>query len=228
MSLVKLENIKKEYEIGKVKIPVLNNFNLEINSGEMLALAGPSGSGKTTILNLIGCIDTPTSGNIYINNRLCSRLNEKELTDLRNYEIGFIFQYFNLIPVLTVFENVELVLIMQSELNKKERKEKVEKVLKEVGLNDLQNRKPAFLSGGQQQRVAIARALVKNPKFVLADEPTANLDSKTGEEILKLIKRLNEEKRITFIFSTHDKMVMQFAKRLVQLQDGRIIEDEKK
>lgn len=228
MPITKMENVKKDYKVGKVEVPALRGVTLSIEEGEFLSIAGPSGSGKTTMLNLFGCLDKPSEGKVYVGDQNIARLNHNQLADVRNLNLGFIFQTFNLIPVLSAFENVEFPLVLLKQGNQKERKEKVMQALADVGISDLADRKPSEMSGGQQQRVAIARALVKSPKVVLADEPTANLDSKTGEGILKLMLEMNQKTKTTFIFSTHDQMVMDFAKRLVRVHDGQIESDEKK
>jgi len=221
------ENVTKIYEVGKVQVHALRGVTLEIERGEFLSIAGPSGSGKTTMLNLIGCLDRPTSGAVYLEDQRVSELSSSQAADVRKRGIGFVFQSFNLVPVLTAYENVEFPLVLNS-VSPQERRTAVEAILEEVGLAEMRDRRPNELSGGQQQRVAIARALVKQPKLVLADEPTANLDSKTGEDILQLMLRANEEHQATFVFSTHDKMVMDFAKRLVRLHDGLVVSDERK
>ncbi len=225
--MVEVRDLHKSYKVGKVLFPALRGINTTIEDGEFTAIAGPSGSGKTTLLNIIGCLDTPTKGQVLINNMDTSELSTKEKAALRKNEIGFVFQTFNLIPVLTAFENVELPLILL-DMPAGEKKEKVVNILKEEGLEEYINRRPNEMSGGQQQRVAIARALVKGPSMVLADEPTANLDSTTATEILGLMKELNEKLRSMFIFSTHDFLVMDFASRLIKLRDGKIVGDEKK
>lgn len=225
--MVEVRDLHKSYKVGKVLFPALRGIDMKIEDGEFTAIAGPSGSGKTTLLNIIGCLDTPTKGQVLVNNMDTSELSTKEKAALRKKEIGFVFQTFNLIPVLTAFENVELPLILL-DMPAEEKKEKVINILKEVGLEEFINRRPNEMSGGQQQRVAIARALVKDPSMVLADEPTANLDSTTATEILELMKGLNEKLKTTFIFSTHDFLVMNFASRLIKLRDGKIIGDEKK
>ncbi len=228
MPITKMENVKKNYRVGKVEVPALRGVSLSIDEGEFISIAGPSGSGKTTMLNLFGCLDKPTEGRVFVSDQNVARLNHNQLADVRNQNLGFVFQTFNLIPVLTAFENVEFPLILLKQGNPKQRKNKVMKALADVGIADLAKRKPLEMSGGQQQRVAIARALVKGPKIVLADEPTANLDSVTGEGILKLMREMNEKTKTTFIFSTHDKMVMDFARRLVLVHDGQISSDERK
>lgn len=227
MSIAKLENIHKIYHIGKIDFPALRGITFSVEEGEFLSVAGPSGSGKTTALNLIGCLDKPSQGKIFLENKDVTDYPTSKLADVRRHKIGFVFQTFNLIPVLTATENVEFPLILEGIKESKERRHEAEKILIEVGLKDFINRRPNEMSGGQQQRVSVARALVKKPKLVLADEPTANLDSKTGEEILELMLELNQKTSATFIFSTHDKMVMDFARRLIKLRDGKIESDQK-
>lgn len=220
--MVKTTEVGKVYYLGKTTVKALENIDLEIRSGEFIAIAGPSGSGKTTLLNLIGCLDKPTNGKIEIGGQDVSHLSADHLADIRNKKIGFIFQTFNLIPVLTAYENVEFPLILGRNMSPKERKQKIMEVLEEVGLQKQAGHRPEELSGGQRQRIAIARALVKDPDIILADEPTANLDSTTGDNIVKLMLRLNREKGRTFIFSTHDQMILQYAVRVVELHDGRM------
>ncbi len=222
----RLTDVYKTYLLGRMEVPAVRGVSLEIEAGAFLSIAGPSGSGKTTILNLLGALDTATSGTIQIGGRTTAGLSPKTLADFRNTHLGFVFQTFNLIPVLTVRENVELPLQLQGVTDKQERKERVERILGEVGLGDLADRRPTELSGGQQQRVAIARALVKDPTLVLADEPTANLDSGTAGEIITLMRSMNERHGTTFIFSTHDPMVMERATRLIRLRDGMVESDE--
>lgn len=228
MVVGKLNNVIKNYRIGSIEVPALRKVTLTIERGDFLSIAGPSGSGKTTLLNLLGCLNKPTSGQVFIGDSDVSLLSKNQLADFRNLNLGFIFQTFNLIPVLTAFENVEFPLILMKIKDRAEREEKVINILTEVGLKDFIHRRPNELSGGQQQRVAVARALVKSPKIVLADEPTANLDSKTGENLLKLMKQMNEKYNTTFVFSTHDQMVMNYARRLVELHDGQVVSDEKR
>jgi putative ABC transport system ATP-binding protein len=227
MSIAKLENVHKVYHIGKIDFPALRGISFSIEEGEFLSIAGPSGSGKTTVLNLVGCLDKPSRGKIFLEDRDITALPTSKLADVRRKNIGFVFQTFNLIPVLTALENVEFPLILEGQHESKERRRLVEEILTEVGLKDFIHRRPNEMSGGQQQRVAVARALVKKPKLVLADEPTANLDSVTGEEILQLMLELNQKTSTTFVFSTHDKMVMDFARRIIRLRDGRIESDQK-
>ncbi|MDQ3186917.1 MAG: ABC transporter ATP-binding protein [Pseudomonadota bacterium] len=232
MSIVRLEHVFKDYIVGEQQVQALNDITLNIEDGAFLAIAGPSGSGKSTLLNLIGCIDTPSLGKIFINGKNISGQTPDELSDLRARTIGFIFQTFNLLPVLSAEENVEYPLLQFKELSATERRNRVAKYLAIVGLSRFVSHRPNQLSGGQRQRVAIARALATQPKVVLADEPTANLDHKTGEDILQLMKDINGEFKTTFIFSTHDWRVMAMADRLVRIEDGQIagqdIKDDEK
>jgi len=225
--MIEIRDLVKEYPTEGEAVRALRGLTLTIADEEFVSIAGPSGSGKSTLLNLIGCLDTATSGEIRLNQKLVSGMTKRELASIRRESLGFVFQSYNLIPVLTALENVALALELLG-LSHDQVQVRAQAALAEVGLKGLEDRLPGKLSGGQQQRVAIARALVKNPAVVLADEPTANLDSKTGEEILKLMRNLNETKGTTFVFSTHDKMVMDYAKRLVLLQDGQIIHDERR
>jgi putative ABC transport system ATP-binding protein len=222
MSLVRVEGVTKEYMLGEQKVIALHDITLSIEEGVFLAIAGPSGSGKTTLLNIIGCIDSPSQGKVFIDGKEVSGLSSNELADLRARTTGFIFQTFNLFPVLTTAENVEYPLLQLPEISKEERNKRVNRYLSVVGLEKFAHHTPNQLSGGQRQRVAIARALAINPRIVLADEPTANLDSKTGESILALMKQINREFGTTFIFSTHDRHVMAMADRLVRIEDGRL------
>ncbi len=224
-SIVKIEGVTKEYESGSQTVKALRGVDLVIEEGEFTSIAGPSGSGKTTLLNLIGCLDSATSGRVLFEGEDLSRKSSNELADVRKAKIGFIFQTFNLVPVLSAYENVELALSLMGGDAAKREKARVAKLLDMVELSDMMHRRPSELSGGQQQRVAIARALVKKPKLVLADEPTANLDSKTGKTVLEIMKKINREEGATFIFSTHDRQVMDYAGRLVTLKDGVIAED---
>jgi putative ABC transport system ATP-binding protein len=223
-TIVSIREATKDYHLGKVIVQALRGVTLDVNEGEFLSIAGPSGSGKTTLLNLIGCVDTPTSGTVEVAGQDISNLSERQLTDLRLHTIGFIFQSFNLVNVLDVFRNVELPLLLQRVPGAAQRKQRVLDLLTRVGLRDLIKHRPSELSGGQRQRVAIARALVTRPKLVLADEPTANLDSVTGENILDLMRELNRTERTTFIFSTHDARVMAHASKIVRIADGRVAE----
>ena len=225
--MVETIDLYKDYKIGKVLFPALCGVDVKIEDGEFTAIAGPSGSGKTTLLNIIGCLDVPTRGHVRINGTNINQLTSKEKASLRRNEIGFVFQTFNLIPVLTAFENVEIPLILlQKETDKK--RDTIISILEEVGLGEFISRRPNEMSGGQQQRVAIARALVKNPSIVLADEPTANLDSTTAKEILSLMQELNQKHKTTFIFSTHDQLVMDFSRRTISLRDGKVVADKAK
>ena len=222
--IVSVKDAVKNYTLGKVVVPALRGITLEVRAGEFLSIAGPSGSGKTTLLNLIGCVDTPTSGNVEVAGKDTRQLSERALTDLRLHTIGFIFQSFNLVSVLSVFQNIELPLLLQRQLNTADRRKRVMELLDRVGIRDYAQHRPSELSGGQRQRVAIARALVSRPQLVLADEPTANLDSVTGENILDLMKELNRTEGTTFIFSTHDHRVMAHASAIVRLADGKLVD----
>ena len=228
MSLLELKEVKKIYQQGKIKVPALRGVDMNVEAGEFTTIFGPSGSGKTTLLNMIGCLDTPTEGVIRLNDKKVSDLSRKALAMTRRYNIGFVFQSYNLIPVLTAYENVEFAIRLIDHTSALQIKEKVLKMLDEVGLKGLENRRPNELSGGEKQRVAIARALVKEPKLVLADEPTANLDSKNAADIIDIMREMNKELNTTFIFSTHDPMVMKYARRLINLKDGMISADERR
>ena len=221
-SIVSLVAAKKEYNLGKTVVPALQGVDLEVAPGDFISIAGPSGSGKTTLLNLIGCVDTATSGKVIVDGHDTKHLKERQLTELRLNAIGFIFQSFNLVPVLNVFQNVEFPLLLQRKLTASDRKARVKELLGRVGLEKHLKHRPSELSGGQRQRVAIARALVTRPKIVLADEPTANLDSKTGENILDLMKEMNRVEKTTFIFSTHDAKVMSHANSILKIADGKL------
>lgn len=223
MPVVELQNVQKQYMLGKTRVDALRGVSLEIEKGEFLAIAGPSGSGKSTMLNMFGCIDVPTEGSVLIDGTRIDRLSDAELTRYRREKIGFIFQSFNLIPVLNIYENIEFPLLLNRGLSKKRREELVMPLIEEVGLSDRIKNKPYELSGGQRQRVAIARALVGKPLIVLADEPTANLDSETGLCIVDLMRAINEEDKTTFIFSTHDAHIMAEARRVVRILDGQIV-----
>jgi putative ABC transport system ATP-binding protein len=223
MELIKTKDLSKVYISGETETKALRGVSLVIENGEFSAITGPSGSGKTTLFNLIGALDSPTAGTISFDGKDLSHLNKRERTLFRREKIGFVFQTFNLIPVLTAFENVAFPLNLLG-TSEKEIKKKVYNLLEKVGLKGMEERKPAALSGGQQQRVAIARALIKDPVLVLADEPTANLDSGTGGEIMKLMEKLNKEEEITFLFATHDPMVMEYSRRRIKLRDGKIQE----
>ena len=225
MNVIELHGVKKNYPLGGTVVHAVKGVDLTIQEGDFLSIVGPSGSGKTTLLNIIGCIDQASEGTVVIHGEEIHTLNDRKLTDLRLHRIGFIFQTFNLIPVLTVRENVEfpLLLMKRARISKQEVRTRVEKLVNEVGLTEYIEHRPYELSGGQRQRVAIARALVTNPDIVLADEPTANLDSETGQKILELMKDLNEIEKTTFIFSTHDPDVLKYAKDVVKIRDGRIV-----
>ncbi len=221
------ESITKVYAENGVPVEALRGVDLTIRSGEFTALVGPSGSGKTTLLNIISGLDAPTAGKVWLSGKLLSGMSGNDLSDFRRDNIGFIFQAYNLIPVLTVEENVEYIMLLQR-VSKAERHRRVDAMLEEVGLAGYADRNPLQLSGGQQQRVAIARAMVSEPAIILADEPTANLDSKTGSDLLEMMNRLNTQTSMTFVFSTHDPMVMERARRLITLKDGKVESDESK
>ena len=225
-SIVSVKDATKDYPLGKVIVQALRGVTLDVAEGEFLSIAGPSGSGKTTLLNLIGCVDTPTSGTVEVAGQDTRKLSERALTELRLNTIGFIFQSFNLVSVLSVFQNVELPLLLQRRLSTAERRTRVLGLLERVGLAEHALHRPSELSGGQRQRVAIARALVTRPQLVLADEPTANLDSATSEQILDLMLKLNREKGVTFLFSTHDPRVVAHARRALHIQDGKMVTGE--
>jgi len=220
-AVIEIGGLYKNYNTGGLAVHAINGIDLLIRKGEFAAIAGPSGSGKTTLLNIIGGIDRPDSGELKVAGMSLNGMNEKELSDLRLNKIGFIFQAYNLIPVLSALENVEYILLLQG-VEKKERRERAESILRAVGLEKEMTRRPAEISGGQQQRVAVARAIVSRPEIILADEPTANLDQKTGSALLDLMKRLNGDVGTTFLFSTHDRMVMKRAGRLINIIDGKI------
>jgi putative ABC transport system ATP-binding protein len=222
-AIVELVGVEKDYPLGKTIVRALRGVDLRIERGEFSVLAGPSGSGKTTVLNLIGCVDTATRGVVMVGGRDTAKLKESELTRLRLETLGFIFQAFNLIPVLDVFQNIEFPLLLQKGVDKAERHRRVMELIEAVGLANQVRQRPGELSGGQRQRVAIARALVTRPAIVLADEPTANLDSETGLQILSLMRDMNRRERTTFLFSTHDPDVMTRADRVIRILDGRIV-----
>lgn len=221
MEIIKVTNLEKTYQDNGVPVHAIRGIDLDISKGEFLVIAGPSGSGKTTLLNMIGALDKPTKGNIYFEGEDITKKNKNELSSFRLHKLGFIFQAYNLIPVLTALENIEFSMMLLG-VPEKEREERALKLMDELGIKDLANKRPNEMSGGQQQRVAVARAIINNPSIVLADEPTANLDSKTAGHLLDLMQKMNEEKNITFIFSSHDKQVMNRAKRLLILKDGII------
>jgi putative ABC transport system ATP-binding protein len=224
-NVIEIQGVSKVYDTDGVEVHAVNSLSLGIRRGEFTAVAGPSGSGKTTLLNLMSGLDTPSSGMVMLSGKLISEMKGSELSDFRRDHIGFIFQSFNLIPVLTVKENIEYIMLLQG-VSDKERKDRVETILREVGLEGMEGRLPKQLSGGQQQRVAVARAMVSRPDIILADEPTANLDSHTASSLLDIMRELNETSGMTFVFSTHDSMIMEKAKRLVLLKDGEIVKDE--
>ena len=226
MEVVKIENVARVYKVGKVETQALRGVELCIDNGEFTALIGPSGSGKTTLLQMIGCLDQPTTGRVLINNKDVTRLNRNQRADMRRGTIGFIFQFFALIPTLSAYENVEMPLLLNGH-SPKERKERVMELLKAVDLVDRANNRPDQLSGGQQQRVAVARALAPSPTLVLADEPTANLDTENGKQVMDIMQRLNKETGVTFIFATHDPRVISYARRVVTLHDGLIESDKR-
>jgi len=226
MEVVKIENVTRAYQVGKLETQALRGVNLTIENGEFTALVGPSGSGKTTLLQMIGCLDQPTKGNVFINGKEATKLNRNQRADLRRETIGFVFQFFALIPTLTAYENVEMPLLLNG-MGAVDRKKRVNEMLDAVGLNDHSHHRPDQLSGGQQQRVAVARALSINPKLVLADEPTANLDTENGKQVMEIMQKLNQETGVTFVFATHDPRVIGYAKRVVTLQDGLIEKDTK-
>jgi putative ABC transport system ATP-binding protein len=227
MKIIEIKNLHKVYNDNSISVRAVNGVDLTFEEGEFTAIVGPSGSGKTTLLNIIGGLDDATEGTVTIDNVTINQLSARKLTDFRMKNIGFVFQAYNLIPVLTAKENVEFIMHLQGS-NKKDREARTTELLKAVGLGDLMNRRPSKLSGGQQQRVAVARALASKPKFVLADEPTANLDSKSTENLLDIMEKLNKEEKITFIFSTHDARVVNKARRVITIEDGKIVSDIKK
>jgi putative ABC transport system ATP-binding protein len=225
MALIELKSVHKIYPLGNQEVVAVNDFSLNIEAGEFCVLAGPSGSGKTTLLNMIGCLDQPSSGEVWLDGLNMTRASTKALSEIRLSKIGFIFQSYNLIPVLTAAENAEFTLMLQG-VEKKQRRLQIQQLFAELGLAGLEGRKPSDLSGGQQQRVAIARAMASSPAVILADEPTASLDSQASEELLALMKKLNEEQGATFVFSSHDPLVIGHAKRVVRLLDGHLELDE--
>jgi putative ABC transport system ATP-binding protein len=227
MNIVECNDVRKTYQQGKVDVQALKGVSLAIDKGSFVALAGPSGSGKTTMLNMIGGLDLADSGRIVVDGNEFDKMNQSQLANLRLHKVGFVFQSYNLIPVLSAIENVEYVMLLQG-VAPNVRRDRAKKILDEVGLEGMYDRRPAELSGGQQQRVAVARAIVSHPSIVLADEPTANLDSVTGMGLLEIMKQMNEKKKVTFIFSTHDDMVMEYARRIVYLRDGLIANDQVK
>ena len=227
MKIIEIKNLHKIYNGDSVQVHAVNGVDLNIEEGEFTAIVGPSGSGKTTLLNVVGGLDDATKGSVEIGGVKINELSARKLTDFRMNNIGFVFQAYNLIPVLTAKENVEFIMHLQGS-KKSDRDARTTELLKAVGLGDMMDRRPSKLSGGQQQRVAVARALASKPKFVLADEPTANLDSKSTENLLDIMEQLNKEEKITFIFSTHDQRVVNKARRVITIEDGKIISDVKK
>lgn len=221
MNIVEIKGLKKNYALGDTTVFALRGIDFTVQEGELLSIVGPSGSGKTTLLNIIGCVDFATEGSVQIGGKEISKMNDRDVTDIRLHKIGFIFQTFNLIPVLDVLENVEFPLLLMKKHSKEETRKRAEKLIDEVGLTEYTRHRPSELSGGQRQRVAIARALVTNPDIVLADEPTANLDSVTGASILELMREMNKIEKTTFIFSTHDANVLKYAQRVVKIKDGK-------
>lgn len=220
MHIIEMQGVKKDYPLGKTKVHALRGVDFSVEKGDFLSIIGPSGSGKTTLLNIIGCIDKASEGSVKIAGNEITDMSDKELTNLRLYKVGFIFQTFNLIPVLNVIENVEFPLLLMRKYSKSEVRKQAEHFVDAVGIKEYKTHKPAELSGGQRQRVAIARALVTKPEIILADEPTANLDTVTGNTILELMKEMNEQEHTTFIFSTHDPEVLKFAKHVEKIKDG--------
>ncbi len=227
MEVAKLTNITRVFKVGEVETRALRGVDLSIQSGEFTALVGPSGSGKTTLLQLIGCLDQPTAGTVVINGQDATKLSRNQRADLRKATLGFIFQFFALIPTLTAYENIEMPLLLNHQ-KEGERKARVNELLKAVSLEDRAHHRPDQLSGGQQQRVAIARALATNPVIILADEPTANLDTENGKQVMEIMQKLNKETGVTFIFATHDPRVIGYARRVVTLEDGLVVKDTKK
>ncbi len=224
MEVAKIENVTKTFKIGEVETRALRGVDLSIENGEFTALVGPSGSGKTTLLQLIGCLDQPTSGKVFINGKDVTKLNRNQRADLRKSALGFVFQFFALIPTLTAYENVEMPLLLDHH-SATERRERVNQLLVSVGLADRAHHRPDQLSGGEQQRVAVARALATNPSLILADEPTANLDTENGRQVMEIMQKLNNETGVTYVFATHDPRVIKYAKRVVTLRDGVIVEN---
>jgi putative ABC transport system ATP-binding protein len=232
MAIVELTDVKKIYPLGKTEVHAVKGVSFSIEKGDFISIAGPSGSGKSTILNLIGCIDVPTEGTVVINGQQTSGLKDREITELRHQVIGFIFQSFNLVPVLNVYENIEFPLLLgrkrPTKSEQAQAREYIDHLIEAVGLTNWRKHRPNELSGGQRQRVAIARALAVRPQIVLADEPTANLDSKTGEDIIELMKKINHDLETTFIFSTHDSSIVSIADHVIRLKDGLVTENFRK
>ncbi len=224
MNIVECIDVRKTYKQGNILIKALDSVSMSIEKGAFVAIAGPSGSGKTTMLNIIGGLDKADSGNVTLDGQSIEKMDQSALATLRLHNVGFVFQAYNLIPVLSAVENVEFIMLLQG-ISMAQRRKRAETILDDVGLSGKYDRRPAELSGGQQQRVAVARAIVSNPSIVLADEPTANLDSTAGKGLLEMMKQMNEQKNVTFIFSTHDQMVMNYARRLIHIRDGKIADD---
>ena len=224
MNIVECIDVRKTYKQGNILIKALDSVSVSIEKGAFVAIAGPSGSGKTTMLNIIGGLDKADSGNVTLDGQSIEKMDQSALATLRLHNVGFVFQAYNLIPVLSAVENVEFIMLLQG-ISMAQRRKRAETILDDVGLSGKYDRRPAELSGGQQQRVAVARAIVSNPSIVLADEPTANLDSTSGKSLLEMMKQMNEHKNVTFIFSTHDQMVMNYARRLIHIRDGKIADD---
>ncbi len=227
MALVALENVSKDYALGETTIHAVREVTLTIEPGEFVSVVGPSGCGKTTLLNIIGCIDSPTAGTATFDGIQTTGLADAQAADIRLSHIGFVFQSFNLVPVLSVRENIELPMVLAGSPRTR-RREVAEHLIEAVGLTQFATHKPSELSGGQRQRVAIARALVNQPRLVIADEPTANLDSQTGSDVLAVMRRLNEEENVTFVFSTHDTTILEYARRIITLKDGRTVSEERR
>jgi putative ABC transport system ATP-binding protein len=225
MNIIEIKSLKKDYPLGTTTVHALRGIDLAVEKGNLISIIGPSGSGKTTLLNVIGCIDFATEGSVKVGDREITTLNDRQITDIRLHKIGFIFQTFNLIPVLDTLENVEFPLLLMKKFSKAEVRKKAEQLIDSVGLTEHIHHRPAELSGGQLQRVAIARALVTNPDIVLADEPTANLDSVTGASILELMVKMNQTEKTTFIFSTHDANVLKYARAVIKIKDGLIVRE---
>lgn len=229
MSIVSIQDVHKKYPLGKTTVHAVQGVSFTIQAGDFISIAGPSGSGKSTILNLLGCIDVPTEGAVIIDGQDTRELSDRQITELRHRFIGFIFQSFNLVPVLNVYENIELPLLLgKTAFSRSERRSWIEHLMAEVGLTEWRTHRPNELSGGQRQRVAIARALVTKPRVVLADEPTANLDSKTGEVIIELMKSISRDQGTTFVFSTHDASIVEIADHVIRLLDGYIVKEERR
>lgn len=227
MNVIETHQLEKVYNPDKIPVHAINGVSLNVEAGEFTALVGPSGCGKTTLLNMIGGLDQPTSGNVTVDNKTIHEMKEAQLTEFRLKHIGFVFQSYNLVPVLTAKENVEFIMLLQ-DMSKTARDQRVNELMSKMGLSETLNRKPSELSGGQQQRVAVARALASKPKVILADEPTANLDSKSTSDLLDIMAQMNEEEQVTFVFSTHDQRVIDKAKRVITLEDGKVVSDEKR